>query len=45
MIRFYLDLDAALENIKIGWQKLHSLQASYFVKVINSAFGLRCYFK
>ena len=23
---FYLDLDAASENTKIGWQKLHSLQ-------------------
>ena len=23
MIRFYLDLDAASENAKIGWQKLH----------------------
>ena len=27
MIHFYLDLDAASENIKIGEQKLHSLQA------------------
>ena len=24
MIRFYLSLDAASENVKIGWQKLQS---------------------
>ena len=24
---FYFDLDAASENLKIGWQKLHSLHA------------------
>ena len=27
IIHFYLDLDAASENAKIGSQKLHSLQA------------------
>ena len=27
IIHFHLDLDAASENAKIGWQKLHSLQA------------------
>ena len=27
IIHFYLDLDVASENAKIGWQKLHSLQA------------------
>ena len=27
LIHFYLDLDAASENAKLGWQKLHSLQA------------------
>ena len=27
IIHFYLDLDAASENAKIGWQKLRSLQA------------------
>ena len=27
IIHFYLDLDAASENAKIGWQKHHSLQS------------------
>ena len=26
IIHFYIDLDAASENAKIGWQKLNSLQ-------------------
>ena len=35
MVRFYLDLDVASENVKIGWQKLYSLQATWLYMVQN----------